>query len=81
MASITETKLSPSEELAEIIGGGKITRPQAVKKFWAYVKKHKLQDSKNKRMINADDRLKPLFGGKKQISMFDVGKIMSKNLD
>lgn len=81
MASITETKLCPSDELANVIGSGKVTRPQAVKKFWAYVKKNKLQDNKNKRMINADGKLKPLFGGKKQISMFDVGKIMSKHLE
>ncbi len=80
MAKITEQKLSPSSDLADLIGGGKITRPQAVKKFWDYVKKHGLQDKKNKRMINCDDKLKVLFG-KKQISMFEVGGMISKNLD
>ena len=78
--SITEIKLTPKANLAAVIGSGKITRPQAVKKVWAYIKKHKLQDKKNKRMINADEKLKPLFGGKKQISMFQLAKCMSKEL-
>lgn len=79
MAKITEQKLTPSKELANIIGKGGVTRPQAVKKLWNYIKKEDLQDSKNKRMINADSNLLPLFG-KKQISMFEVGKILSKHL-
>lgn len=78
--SITEQKLTPKANLAAVIGSGKVTRPQAVKKVWAYIKKHKLQDKKNKRMINADEKLKPLFGGKKQISMFALAKCMSKEL-
>lgn len=78
--SITEQKLTPSAKLAAVIGAGKVTRPQAVKKVWAYIKAHKLQDKKNKRMINADAKLKPLFGGKKQISMFALASCMSKEL-
>jgi chromatin remodeling complex protein RSC6 len=50
------------------------------KKIWAYIKKHGLQDAKNKRMINADDKLKELFGGKKQVSMFDMTKLVSNHL-
>ena len=49
-------------------------------KIWAYIKKNKLQDSVNRRNINADDKLKPLFGGKAQVSMFDLTKYVSKNL-
>lgn len=78
--SITEQKLTPTAKLALVIGAAKVTRPQAVKKVWAYIKKHKLQDKKNKRMINADEKLKPLFDGKKAISMFVLAKCLSKNL-
>lgn len=78
--SITEQKLTPSAKLAAVIGSGSVTRPQAVKKVWAYIKAHKLQDKKNKRMINADAKLKPLFGGKSQISMFALASCMSKEL-
>ena len=79
MPKITEVKLTPSEKLANVIGGGKITRPQAVKKLWNYIKKECLQDSKNKRQINADEKLRTLFG-KSSVSMFDLGKIISNNL-
>ena len=78
--SITELKLTPSAKLAAVIGAGKVTRPLATKKVWAYIKKKGLQDKKNKRMINADEKLKPLFGGKKQISMFKLASCMSKEL-
>ncbi len=78
--SITDIKLSPSAKLAAVIGSGDVTSPQAVKKGWAYIKKNKLQDKKNKRMINADKKLAPLFGGKKQISMFQLAKVISANL-
>ena len=78
--SITEIKLQPSAALETVIGKGKVTRPQAVKKVWAYIKKHKLQDKKNKRMINCDERLGLVCAGKKSVSMFDLAKLMSKNL-
>ncbi len=78
--SITELKLTPGAKLAAVIGAGKVTRPQAMKKTWDYIKKHKLQDSKNRRMVNADAKLKPLFGGKKQVSMFAIAGFVGKEL-
>lgn len=75
--SITQIKLTPSAKLADVIGSGKITRPQATKKIWAYIKAHKLQDKRN---INTDAKLKPIFGGKKTITMFEIGKYLSKEL-
>ena len=79
MAKITEVKLTPSKELANVIGSEKVTRPEAVKKLWDYIKKEDLQDSKNRRQINADSKLLPLFG-KDSITMFEVGKIIAANL-
>ena len=81
MADLNSIKLTPSDELAEVVGSKPLSRPQIMKKLWDYIKKHNLQDSKNKRMINADDKLKPIFGGKKQVSMFDLAKCVSKNVD
>lgn len=69
-----------SEDLAEVIGKGPMPRTEVTKKLWAYIKKHKLQDTKNKRNINADDNLKTIFGGKKTVSMFDMTKLVSKHL-
>jgi len=74
------TKLTPSAALAVVVGSKPLNRPDAVKKVWAYIKLHGCQDKKNKRMINADSKLQPLFGKKKQISMFDLAKIISANL-
>jgi upstream activation factor subunit UAF30 len=71
--------LTPSATLAEVVGAKPLARTEVVKKIWDYIKKNKLQDSKNRRMINADAKLKPLFG-KGQISMFDLTKIVSNNL-
>lgn len=71
--------LTPSATLAEVIGSKPLARTEVVKKIWEYIKKNKLQDAKNRRMINADAKLKPLFG-KAQISMFDLTKIVSANL-
>ncbi len=72
--------LTPSPALAAVVGGKGLPRTEAVKKIWEYIKKNKLQDSKNKRMINADDKLKVVFGGKAQVSMFDMAKHLSKHL-
>ncbi len=72
--------LTPSAVLSAIIGSKPLPRTEAVKKIWDYIKKNKLQDAKNKRQINADDKLKPLFGGKPQASMFDLAKFLSKHL-
>lgn len=72
--------LTPSGTLAGIIGAGALPRTEAVKKMWGYIKKNGLQDKKNRRMINADAKLKELFAGKGQVSMFDLAKILSKHL-
>lgn len=72
--------LTPSAALAEVVGNKAMPRTEVVKKMWVYIKKNKLQDSKNRRMINADAKLKPIFGGKGQVSMFDMAKHLSKNL-
>src|SRR5215469_840545 len=72
--------LSPSATLAEVIGNKPLPRTEIVKKIWDYIKKNNLQDKKNKRMINADAKLKAVFGGKDQVSMFDLAKIVSKNV-
>jgi len=72
--------LTPSAALAEIVGAGALPRTEVVKKIWAYIKKHNLQDTKNKRNINADDKLKAVFGGKKTVSMFEMTKLVSNHL-
>jgi chromatin remodeling complex protein RSC6 len=72
--------MTPSPALAAVIGDKGMPRTEVVKKLWAYIKKHGLQDAKNKRMINADDKLKAVFGGKAQVSMFDMTKLVSKHL-
>jgi chromatin remodeling complex protein RSC6 len=71
--------VTPSEKLAAIVGAAPIPRTEITKKLWAYIKKNKLQDSKNKRNINADDKLKPIFK-KDQVSMFEMTKLVSKHL-
>ena len=72
--------MPPSAILGAVIGAAPAPRTEVTKKIWAYIKKHGLQDAKNKRMINADDKLKELFGGKKQVSMFDMTKLVSNHL-
>jgi upstream activation factor subunit UAF30 len=72
--------LTPSADLAAIVGSKGLPRTEVVKKLWVYIKANKLQDSKNKRNINADAKLKPIFGGKAQVSMFDMAKLISKHL-
>ncbi len=71
--------LTPSPELAEVVGSTPLPRTEVVKKLWAYIKKHNLQDAQNRRNINADDKLMPIFG-KKQVSMFEMTKIVSGHL-
>lgn len=73
------TPLTPSSSLAEVIGSKAIPRTEMVKRIWDYIKKNNLQDKKNRRMINADGKLRPLFA-KDQISMFDLAKIVSKHV-
>ena len=72
--------LTPNSTLAEVIGSKAIPRTEIVKKIWEYIRKNGLQDSKNKRMINADAKLRPLFG-KAQISMFELAKIVNNNIN
>ncbi len=72
--------LKVSADLAEVVGKGPMPRSEVVKKLWAYIKKNKLQDTKNKRNINADDNLKAVFGGKKVVNMFEMTKLVSKHL-
>jgi upstream activation factor subunit UAF30 len=72
--------LTLSAPLADVIGSTPSPRTEIIKKIWLYIKKNKLQDTTNKRMINADAKLKTLFSGKTQISMFDLAKIVSKNV-
>ncbi len=72
--------VTPNEKLAVVVGAKPLPRTELTKKLWAYIKKNGLQDKKNKRMINADDALKAVFGGKSQVSMFDMTKLVSKNL-
>ena len=72
--------LTPSAALAEVIGTKPVPRTEMVKKIWDYIKKNNLQDKKNRRMINADEKLKVVFAGKTQISMFDLAKILNKHV-
>ncbi|MEK6627538.1 MAG: SWIB/MDM2 domain-containing protein [Bdellovibrionota bacterium] len=71
--------LTPSTTLAAIVGATPLPRTEVVKKLWAYIKKNNLQDAKNRRNINADDKLKPIFN-KAQVSMFEMTKLVSKHL-
>lgn len=73
------TPLTPSAELAKVVGANPLPRTEVVKKLWAYIKAHNLQDANNKRMINADDTLRAVFG-KNQVSMFEMTKIVSTHL-
>lgn len=72
--------VTPDAALAPIVGSKPLPRTELTKKLWAYIKKNGLQDKKNKRMINADDALKVVFGGKGQVSMFDMTKLVSKHV-
>ena len=69
-----------SEELEAVIGKGPLSRGEVVKKIWVYIKKHDLQNPANKRNIFADDLLKPIFGGKKEVTMFEMTKLVNKHL-
>ncbi len=72
--------LTPSAALGAVVGTKPAPRTEMVKKIWVYIKANKLQDSKNRRMINADAKLKVVFGGKAQVSMFDMAKHLAKHL-
>ncbi|HEX3235540.1 MAG TPA: SWIB/MDM2 domain-containing protein [Gemmatimonadales bacterium] len=72
--------MQPSAQLSAVVGSSPIPRTEVTKKLWAYIKRNGLQDSKNRRAINADDKLRPVFGGKSQVSMFDMTKMVNKHL-
>ena len=72
-------EMTPSAQLAAVIGNKPMPRTEVTKKLWDYIKKNSLQDAKNKRMINADDKLRPIFK-KDQVSMFDMTKLVGKHL-
>ncbi len=72
--------MNPSATLAAVIGSSAMPRTEVTKKIWGYIKRNNLQDKKNRRMINADDKLKPVFGGKDKVSMFEMNKHLAKHL-
>jgi len=72
--------MQPSQQLSAVIGSSAMPRTEVTKKIWAYIKKNSLQDSKNRRNINADEKLRDVFGGKKQVSMFEMTKLVNKHL-
>ncbi|MGH7499866.1 MAG: SWIB/MDM2 domain-containing protein [Gemmatimonadales bacterium] len=72
--------MQPSAALGAVIGNGAMPRTEVTKKLWQYIKRHGLQDAKNRRNINADDKLRPVFAGRSQVSMFDMTKLVSKHL-
>lgn len=72
--------VTPSSTLAAVVGGSPMPRTEVTKKLWAYIKRNGLQDSVNRRMINADDNLRQVFGGRRQVSMFEMTKLVSAHL-
>ena len=72
--------VQPDAALSEIVGSKGLPRTELTKKLWAYIKKNNLQDKKNRRMIKSDDTLKPVFGGKTQVNMFEMTKLVSKHV-
>ncbi len=72
--------MTPSSELGAVVGTVPLPRTEVTKKLWAYIRRKDLQDSKNRRMINADDNLRAVFGGSKQVSMFEMTRLVNKHL-
>jgi upstream activation factor subunit UAF30 len=72
--------MQPSSALAAVVGSSPLPRTEVTKKLWAYIKRNGLQDSKNRRAINADEKLRPVFGGKSQVTMFDMTKLVNRHL-
>jgi upstream activation factor subunit UAF30 len=72
--------MTPSSTLAAVVGNSPMPRTEVTSKLWGYIKKNNLQDKTNRRMINADDKLRDVFGGKRQVSMFEMTKLVSKHL-
>ena len=72
--------LQPDEALAQVVGEKPLPRTEITKRLWVYIKKEGLQDKKNRRNINADDALRPIFNGKKQVSMFEMTKLVAQHV-
>ncbi|MEO8218476.1 MAG: SWIB/MDM2 domain-containing protein [Acidobacteriota bacterium] len=72
--------VQPDADLSAVVGSSPMPRTEVTKKLWDYIKANKLQDDKNRRMINADAKLLPLFGGKKQVSMFEMTALVNKHM-
>ena len=72
--------MTPSAQLGAVVGTSPMPRTEVTKKLWNYIKRKGLQDAKNRRMINADDNLRPVFGGSKQVSMFEMTRLVNKHL-
>lgn len=72
--------MQPSAALSAVVGSSPLPRTEVTKKLWAYIKRNGLQDSRNRRAINADEKLRPVFGGKSQVTMFDMTKLVSRHL-
>ena len=72
--------MQPDAALGAVVGNNAIPRTEVTKKIWAYIKRNGLQDSKNRRAINADDKLRPVFGGQSQVTMFDMTKLVNRHL-
>jgi len=72
--------MQPSEQLGAVVGSSPMPRTEITKKLWAYIKRKGLQDAKNRRQINADENLRPVFGGKANVSMFEMTKLVNKHI-
>ena len=72
--------VTPDGKLAAVVGSTPLPRTELTKKLWAYIKKNNLQDKKNRRMIHADESLKPVFGGKATVNMFEMTKLVNRHL-
>jgi len=72
--------VQPDNQLSAVVGSSPLPRTELTKKLWAYIKRNGLQDAKNRRAINADDKLRPVFGGRSQVTMFDMTKMVSKHV-
>jgi len=72
--------MTPSSQLSNVVGSSPLPRTEVTKKLWGYIKRKGLQDNKNRRMINADENLRPIFGGKSQVSMFEMTRLVNKHL-
>jgi chromatin remodeling complex protein RSC6 len=72
--------VTPDAKLAAVVGSTPLPRTQLTKKLWAYIKRHRLQDARNRRMINADAALKAVFNGKSQVNMFEMTKLVNRHL-